>query len=171
MPNKPKARRFPARSRAGRNDKYMNDPDTWCAHGEVFGKAAAALFSERNPFFCFPAALVGHQALEMLLKAALLRRGLKIGEIWGHDLVELANRLASNGAHLHDEVIDVAKTFNTYFEELRYPREPQNVGHLGKADGERLKDAISYVLPYARRPKVNHEVAAELIKAGEVVVS
>ncbi len=72
------------------NDKYVNDAKTWCAHGETFGRAAALLFRSGNPSLYFPAATLGHQALEMLLKAALIRQGLKISkaddDVWGHDL-------------------------------------------------------------------------------------
>jgi len=92
---------------SAQKDKYTNSPDTWCEHGEIFGRAARELFASGNPFFYFPAALVGHQALEMLLKAALLRQGLKIQDVWGHDLVELANKLTASGITLHAEVFNL----------------------------------------------------------------
>ena len=140
---------------AALKDKHANSADTWCAHGETFGQAAHALFTSGNPFFYFPAALLGHQALEMVLKAALLRQGFKINEAWGHDLVKLANKLTASGkVSLHEEVFEVGRIFNAYFKELRYPQELEDVEGLGEAEGERLNNAIPYVLPYARAPKV-----------------
>jgi HEPN domain-containing protein len=139
------------------SDKYINDAKTWCAQGETFGRAAVLLFRS-DPFLYFPAAILGHQALEMLLKAALIRQGFKItrvdGGVWGHDLVELATKLESVVATaFSDELFEAAEIFTDYFNELRYPRELKNVEGLGGEEGLRLEYAIGYLLSYARPPK------------------
>jgi len=138
-------------------DKYTTSPDTWCTHGEIFAQAANNLFTAGNPLLYFPAALLGHQALEMLLKAALLRRGCKISEAWGHNLVGLAERLTADGSiSLHGRVFEVAKAFDAYFKELRYPQELQDVQELGD-EAEHLEDATRYLLPYARPPRARFD--------------
>ncbi len=71
------------------------------------------LFDSHNPFLIFAAATLGHHALEMYLKAALIYEGatvfdpnkirrldptVKLRETdcaWGHNLVTLARRLAA----------------------------------------------------------------------------
>jgi hypothetical protein len=75
--------------------------------------AASHLFESRNVLLIFPAATLGHHALEMYLKAALICEGCTVfnpGDVkylnppetlqeadcaWGHDLVALARQLAA----------------------------------------------------------------------------
>jgi len=124
-------------------DKYTTSPDTWCTHGEIFAQAANNLFTAGNPLLYFP--------------AALLRRGCKISEAWGHNLVGLAERLTADGSiSLHGRVFEVAKAFDAYFKELRYPQELQDVQELGD-EAEHLEDATRYLLPYARPPRARFD--------------
>jgi HEPN domain-containing protein len=53
----------------------------------------------------FPAAFLGHQALEMFLKAALIKRGRRVvkGDVWGHNLVDLGSDLAKAGVEYRYE--------------------------------------------------------------------
>ncbi len=63
--------------------KYAGDADTWLLWGDHTLAGAQALFRSENPFHWFSAAILGHQALEMYLKAALVRRGhqVAIGDV------------------------------------------------------------------------------------------
>jgi HEPN domain-containing protein len=82
----------------------------------------------QKPSLWFSAAILGHQALEMLIKAALIRKGHSIdrSDIWGHDLRKLAERLAFH-ADLPPEVVTDLDTFTDLFNELRYPSELERV--------------------------------------------
>lgn len=136
-------------------DKYENDATAWCQSAENFRAAAYLLFRNGNPFLYFPAAILGHFALEMFIKAALIRNGHRIDptDVWGHDLPKLLAKLAS-GIEFPELVSEAAETFNIYFEELRYPREADKLTGLGEDAGWLLEDAISYLLPYAKGPKL-----------------
>ncbi len=139
-------------------DKYANNADAWLANGSIFSRASKILFEQGDPFLFFPAALLGHQALEMLLKAALIRSGSRVGrgDVWGHELVDLAQRLTAPGRiSLPNLFFEVAKNFDNFFSELRYPREIKSVQGLGTDDGWHLDWAVGVILPYARPPKVH----------------
>ena len=148
------------------DDKHLNDPTAWFQGAENIRKGAAELFRSSNPLLWFPAALLGHQALEMFLKAALIRQGSKIGrppvgDTWGHQLMCLGKQLTANGKNrLPDEFFEVLQIFDDYFTELRYPRQLRNVAGLGEEEGERLEGAIKYLLPYAQMPKLSRRALA-----------
>jgi hypothetical protein len=75
------------------------------------------LFDSGDPFLYFPAATLGHHALEMYLKSALIVNGMtvfdprKVGSLdpsvnlaatdcaWGHDLVDLGKQFAARTPH------------------------------------------------------------------------
>src|SRR5260370_9029892 len=87
-----------------------------CAWGgdsaSINSAAAKTLFETGDPFLLFPAATLGHHALEMYLKAGLVANGMTVFNpkdlnkldvgvnlakadcAWGHNLVELAETLA-----------------------------------------------------------------------------
>ena len=97
-------------------DKYANNADAWLANGSIFSRAAKLLFEQGDPFLYFPAALLGQQALEMLLKAALIRSGSSIApeDVWGHRLVDLSKKLTESGQiSLPEMFFDVAKNLMT----------------------------------------------------------
>jgi len=93
-------------------DKYARDFKMWRDWAAIDYRAAQTLFETGDPFLWFPAATLGHYALEMYLKAALIANGLTIfdpGKLkhldagitllreecaWGHELVRLAEQLA-----------------------------------------------------------------------------
>jgi hypothetical protein len=94
-------------------DKYAKDARAWRDLARFTYTASRTLFtSDNNIVLCFPAATLGHHALEMFLKAALICEGFtvfnpsKIKELdpsvsltaadcaWGHKLVVLARQLA-----------------------------------------------------------------------------
>jgi len=95
-------------------DKYARDAKTWWIYAQANYDGARVLFTheERNLTLCFPAAMLGHHALEAFLKTALICEGitifdsLKLGRLdpptslqeedcaWGHHLGELAKKLA-----------------------------------------------------------------------------
>jgi len=137
-------------------DKYANNADAWLANGSIFSRASKVLFERGDPLLYFPAALLGQQALEMLLKAALIRNGSVIAreDVWGHKLVDLAEKLIASGQiSLPDLFFEVAKKFDDFFSELRYPQEIKKVEGLGTDDGWHLDWAVGVILPYARPPK------------------
>lgn len=94
-------------------DKYAQDAKAWRDFAKVAYAAATHLFQSHNPFLIFAAATLGHHALEMYLKAALICEGCTVFDpmkikyldpsialkkadcAWGHDLVALARQLAA----------------------------------------------------------------------------
>lgn len=94
-------------------DKYAQDARAWKTAAAIAYTAALTLFETRNLLLIFPAATLGHHALEMYLKAALICEGCTVfnprdlkhldppGTLqeadcaWGHDLVQLARQLAA----------------------------------------------------------------------------
>jgi len=134
-----------------RRDKYANDAVAWQRNAGVFREATHLLFNHGNPLLYFPAAILGHQTLEMFLKAALIKKGFQIspiqGDVWGHDLPQLVGQLFMDGPP-PPALLEVAKTFNDYFNELRYPRELNKVEGLGEIEGWQLEDVIKdFLLP------------------------
>src|ERR1039458_1898349 len=93
-------------------DKFACDPKPWRIHAQFNLDAARVLFTHEGAItLCFPAATLGHLALEGLLKTALIREGFTIFDpaklkqlstpvltkdqcAWGHNLVALAKLLA-----------------------------------------------------------------------------
>ena len=93
-------------------DKYAPDAVAWKRFAGIAYTASHHLFESRNLLLIFPAAKLGHHALEMYLKAALICEGLTVFDpkkiksldpsvalqtadrAWGHDLVALARQLA-----------------------------------------------------------------------------
>lgn len=122
---------------------YSADADTWLQWAEQTYTGSRVLFNEGNPFLWFSAALLGHQALEMFLKAALIKRGRRVAkdDVWGHDLVSLARELESSGIDFSLWLLNDLQKFNDFFEELRYPQPAANVLELGSEEGE-LLDAL-----------------------------
>jgi len=93
-------------------DKYARDAESWWQNARINFDASRVLFTHENSIMlCFPAATLGHHALEALLKAALIRTGCAVFDpmktrhldpasgitaaecVWGHSLVELAQKL------------------------------------------------------------------------------
>lgn len=99
-------------------DKYARDYELWRDYAAFNYHAAILLFESENPFAYFPAATLGHHALEMYLKSALIVSGMtvfnpkRLKELdpstalaeadcaWGHNLVALARQLAARTADL-----------------------------------------------------------------------
>jgi len=95
-------------------DKYARDAVTWKALADANYEAAQTLFfhAMEKPGLYFVAVTLGHIALEMLLKTALIINGMTAFDpkkiksldpsvglkssdcVWGHDLVALARILA-----------------------------------------------------------------------------
>jgi hypothetical protein len=92
-------------------DKYASDAQAWREFAKGEYAASALLFTSENPFLWFAAATLGHHALEMFLKAALIREGMTVFDprkisrtnpivtlkpedcVWGHNLPCLARTL------------------------------------------------------------------------------
>ncbi len=93
-------------------DRYAQDYALWRDSASINYTAAKTLFETGDPFLFFPAATLGHHALEMYLKAGLVANGMTVFNpkelnkldvgvnlakadcAWGHNLVELAETLA-----------------------------------------------------------------------------
>jgi hypothetical protein len=93
-------------------DKYASDPKPWRQYAQFNLDASRVLFThEASITLCFPAAALGHLALESFLKTALICEGMTIFDpkklrlldsnvcldeancAWGHSLVALARQL------------------------------------------------------------------------------
>jgi len=93
-------------------DKYACDFRLWRDWAAIDYRAAKVLFQTNDPFLYFPAATLGHHALEMYLKSALIVNGMTVFDskkiklldagiilaeadcVWGHELIKLAEELA-----------------------------------------------------------------------------
>jgi len=109
-------------------DRYARDPQPWRIHAQFNLDAARVLFRHEGAItLCFPAATLGHLALEGLLKTALIREGFTIFDpakvrqlstpalekeecAWGHNLVRLARLLASKRVDF-----DLEKSIHGFF--------------------------------------------------------
>ena len=133
------------------SEKYSTDAKTWIQWADHTHAGARALFESENPFLWFSAAILGHQALEMYLKAALIRRGHRIArqDIWGHDLVELAMKLQAKVNSFPTHLTPDLQVFTHYFNELRYPAELLNVAGLGQEEGALLDKLVKSLRPFA----------------------
>ncbi|HJX85766.1 MAG TPA: HEPN domain-containing protein [Candidatus Angelobacter sp.] len=136
-------------------DKYANNAETWLIWAENAYAGACELFHPQKPHLWFSAAILGHQALELSLKAALTRKGHTVvkGDVWGHDLTELAELLASKTIGFPPEVVANVGIFSDLFDELRYPQKLEKVGGLGEEEGEVLTALIEMLRPYAKGEK------------------
>ena len=100
-------------------DRYARSAPEWCVLGYYNYAASRALFESGDSSLWFPAATLGHHALEMFLKAVLIHEGMtafdpgKIKQldptlsltkgdcVWGHALVVLAKKVAGKRADFH----------------------------------------------------------------------
>lgn len=113
--------------------------------------------------------MLGHHALEMLLKSALIREGCPVqqgktkeGFVWGHDLERLAAQLALKGPEFSLQIPErweipllSCKTYlgryKVFFNELCYPGESPNVDSLGlrREEAGLLKELMNGIRPFA----------------------
>src|SRR5437762_12653986 len=105
---------------------------------EATFRAAKLLFEHPDLSFWFSASVLGHHALEMLLKSALIRVGCIVsrgkpedGYVWGHDLEKLAPLLASKRQDFCTHVFSQLARFDAFFDELRYPKALNKVETIG----------------------------------------
>jgi len=59
-------------------DKYASDARAWREFADVNYAASVLLLTSDRPFLWFAAATLGHHALEMFLKAALICEGMTV---------------------------------------------------------------------------------------------
>ena len=123
----------------------------------------------KNPFVWLSATMLGHHALEMLLKSALIREGCLVakgnpedGFVWGHNLQKLAELLISKRPDFspevgpHPEIILLScatylARYDAIFNELRYPGASHSIDSLGPGDDEAelLAELIDRIRPFA----------------------
>lgn len=151
-------------------DEHTRDAREWRLAAERTFRAAIFLFElDSRPFLWFSAALLGHHALEMLIKSALIREGFPVekgktkeGFVWGHNLEELAKLLASKQKDFspqirtHREIPLISRTtylarYDTFFDELRYPSSSPNVDSLGSGrdEADLLAELMNRIRPFA----------------------
>jgi HEPN domain-containing protein len=141
-------------------DVYAQDAREWRMAAEGTLQAATLLFNLNNPAVWFSASILGHHALEMLLKSALIQEGYTVvpgkpedGFVWGHDLEELAKLLASKRSDFSLQISPRLARFDTFFNELRYPKALHNVDSLGpgEQEGMLLVGLMTLIRPFASR--------------------
>ena len=134
---------------------YSRDADTWLKWADATYCGASKLFRSGDAILWFPAAILGAQALEMYLKAAVIRKGHRIvqNDVWGHDLKTLGTRLASEGATLPAGCLNGLETFGDFFDELRYPTRLRAVQGLGDEEGDLLDQLVAVLRPLASDPE------------------
>jgi hypothetical protein len=137
-------------------DNIAHDAREWRLASECTFLGAMTLFRSKNFLVWFPAAVLGHLALEQLLKSALTQAGCPLrkgqtqaGYAWGHKLVELAQLLASKQRELPTDVLKDLAVFDAFFGELRYPQTVELVEELGPDEGDLLSDLMESIRPFA----------------------
>jgi HEPN domain-containing protein len=129
----------------------------WRVAAEGALRAACILFNG-SPEVWFSAALLGHHALEMLIKSALIRQGFIVakgkpenGFAWGHSVVELARAVASRCTDFNADGFfwDDLAGYDTFFEELRYPGILKNFDELGEHHRLVLLDLMQVIRPFS----------------------
>jgi HEPN domain-containing protein len=136
-----------------REHDYTTDAESWLQWADHTYGGARRLFHEGSILDWFPAAILGHQALEMYLKASLIRQGHRITkeDVWGHDLVGLASQISTKVPNFPIEITRDLQTFTDYFNELRYPANLKNVEGLGEGEGYLLDRLVQVLRPYAEK--------------------
>lgn len=163
-------------------DKYAKDARAWHEWAKVNYTASAELFTSDNPLLYLPAATLGHHALEMYLKSALISEGMTVFNpvilpsldprlgvtrsdcAWGHNLVELAKRLAEKRSNFNlDAEMDIRECstllmpmtlragfalFDPFFSELRYPQESRKLGGAGVDEKLVLDVLVARLQPF-----------------------
>jgi hypothetical protein len=163
-------------------DRYARDARAWRDWAKVNHSASAHLFSSGNPLLYLPAATLGHHALEMCLKSALICEGMTVFNpvilksldsgitltrsncAWGHNLVELAERLAEKRSDLNlDAEMDIRQCrtllmpitlrtgfalFDPFSSELRYPQELKKLGGVGEDEKLVLDVRVARLQPF-----------------------
>lgn len=152
-------------------DEFATDAAEWVKAAMGTFKGAKLLFQTENPHLWFSAAILGHHALEMLLKAALIQEGFTVakgkpqdGLVWGHRTEELAQLLHSKRPEFSINIPDkweflfdcptYLARYDAFFDELRYPTSPlQRVETLGPGEHEieLLAELVRLILPFASR--------------------
>jgi HEPN domain-containing protein len=129
---------------------YSRDSASWLQWADHTYAGARTLFHSGNFFLWFPAAILGHQALEMYLKAALIKRGHSISrsDVWGHDLTQLVKLLFTK-RRLPRQLKKDLQIFTDYFNELRYPSRLVKVEELGEEQGKLLDGLVWNLRPLA----------------------
>ena len=118
---------------------------------------AIKLFQSKNYLVWFPAAVLGHLALEQLLKSAVIQAGCPVtkgrpqnGHAWGHSLLALAQLLRSKRRDFPADVLkDDLAVFDAYHDELRYPQTVERVQELGAEEGTLLSSLMEIIRLYA----------------------
>jgi len=116
--HKTKPHRLAKFSAGSSQSDYSSDAIAWFQWAEHTYSASQALFGEENPFLWIGAAVLGHQSLEMFLKAILIGTGHRAvpGGAWGHDLLMLAKKVEKSGIQLPNRVGRTAPCIQRLFQ-------------------------------------------------------
>ena len=136
------------------SDEFANDGLIWREYAQVTYSVAIQLFKSRQPLHLFPAGVLGHHALEQLLKSALIEVGYTItseehkDSVWGHNLVALGLKLADRDTSF--PIVDLRlqlSIFDSYFY-LRSPGYLKGEG-IGEEEAETLTSLIQEIGRFA----------------------
>lgn len=135
-------------------DEFARNGLVWRQHAAITYSAATHLFKSGPPIHLFPAGVLGHHALEQVLKSALIEAGYTIADeqredcAWGHNLVALGLKLADRKPWFPIEDLRVKLSiFDSYFF-LRYPGYLKGDG-IGEEEAKILKDLLQQIEPFA----------------------
>lgn len=131
---------------------FSTNAETWLQWAEQTYAGAHLLFNNGNPLLGLPAAFLGHQALEMFLKAALIKQDRRVvnEDVWNHNLVDLASELVKTGFNFPAGFVEDLLTFNDFFEELRCPSPARKVQELGPMEGVLLTYLVKILRPVVK---------------------
>jgi hypothetical protein len=161
-----------------RLDRFARDPDAWLASARFTWTASQTLFNDGNMIVIFAAATLGHHAVEMFLKTALICEGMvachprdakafgveKDDCVWGHDLLVLAKLLATKRPQFNVKVVldirgywphkmpmtleNALAMFQPFFDELRYPHEKELMEGIGQDEVIVLNALVAAIKPF-----------------------
>lgn len=90
-------------------DKYARDARAWRDFAKVAYTGSGHLFGSGNLFLVFPAATLGHHALEMYLKAALITEGLTIFDPWKLEYLDASLKLEAKDCAWDHKLVRLAR--------------------------------------------------------------
>jgi hypothetical protein len=120
--------------------------------------AAKVLFETGDPFLLLPAATLGHHALEMYLKAALIANGLTVFDPRKvPQLDEGANLEADDCAWGH-ELVKLARILERRRPDFRLSRQMKLVGYMAIREPMTLEEGLAIFDPFSSELRYPQEM-------------
>jgi hypothetical protein len=176
---------IPCMAKSRTLDPIAQDCVAWCIYAEMDYRVARTLFNSGDAMLYFAAMTIGHHAVELYLKGALIKLGMKACDpkkatafgiqtkdcVWGHGLYDLGVVLATRSpAFTLSVAIDVSglpvvdapttigeglRFFDPYFSELRYPQKITR-GGVSKDHGIILDAIVKELRPFLAAVPTNY---------------